>query len=250
MGTMLASLLRLQSIEGKLARVRQRLKSRQKAVATQQMRIDQFRDDWNVLHEKSLTRRQEADSLELDLKDKEAQVSKYRTALNTARTNKEYAGILTQINSLKADNAKLEDRILKIMQEADSVHAEADEVRARIETEEKRLEEIHRISAEEIEKLEAMVNELSASRAEAAADVPPKALVVFDRIAENYDGEAMAAIEIHGRKPPHEYVCGGCFMSLNPEHANALRTRDEVRTCDNCGRILYLEPQAEGSPTS
>jgi predicted nucleic acid-binding Zn-ribbon protein len=34
-------------------------------------------------------------------------------------------------------------------------------------------------------------------------------------------------------------------MSLNAEHANALATRDEIRTCDNCGRILYLELKAE-----
>jgi predicted nucleic acid-binding Zn-ribbon protein len=57
----------------------------------------------------------------------------------------------------------------------------------------------------------------------------------------------MAAIEIHGKRPPHDYVCGGCYMSLNAEHVNALRTRDEIRTCDNCGRILYLEAEAEKS---
>ncbi len=34
-------------------------------------------------------------------------------------------------------------------------------------------------------------------------------------------------------------------MSLNAEHANALRTRDEIRTCDICGRILYLANDAE-----
>ena len=90
-----------------------------------------------------------------------------------------------------------------------------------------------------------MLEDLNAKRAEAAKDVPAPALAVFDRIAGNYDGDAMAAIEIQGAKPPHEYICGGCYMSLNAEHVNALRTRDEIRTCDNCGRILYLEPQAD-----
>ena len=32
-------------------------------------------------------------------------------------------------------------------------------------------------------------------------------------------------------------------MSLNAEHANALSSRDEIRNCDNCGRILYLVEQ-------
>ena len=60
----------------------------------------------------------------------------------------------------------------------------------------------------------------------------------------------MAPIEIEGTKPPHSYVCGGCFMSLNAEHANALRSRDEVRTCDSCGRILYLEVKQEAQSQS
>jgi len=42
-------------------------------------------------------------------------------------------------------------------------------------------------------------------------------------------------------------VCGGCYMSLNAEHANVLRTRDEIRTCDNCKRILYMEAQPQGA---
>jgi predicted nucleic acid-binding Zn-ribbon protein len=36
-------------------------------------------------------------------------------------------------------------------------------------------------------------------------------------------------------------------MTLNAEHANALRVRDEIRKCDNCGRILYLEPAGASS---
>jgi predicted nucleic acid-binding Zn-ribbon protein len=77
--------------------------------------------------------------------------------------------------------------------------------------------------------------------------VPQEALAVFERIAESYDGEGMAVVEVQGKKPPHEYICGGCYMSLSAEHANALKVRDEIRTCDNCGRILYMEMQVQGA---
>ena len=66
-------------------------------------------------------------------------------------------------------------------------------------------------------------------------------LSVFDRIAKTRDGDVMARIEIVGDKQPYEYICGGCNMSITAEHANALRTRDELRSCDCCGRILYLD---------
>ena len=60
-------------------------------------------------------------------------------SLNTAKTNKEYAAILTQINTLKADNAKLEEEALRIMQDADAIKAQADKVAKQIEAEKARL---------------------------------------------------------------------------------------------------------------
>jgi len=248
MGRMLAALQQLQSVERQLATVRSRLDARRNAVAAQEKRIAQLQADWKALHDKAMTRRRDADRLELDLKTREEQVAKLRTALNTAKTNKEYAALLTQINTIKADNAKLEDEVLKIMQEVDGIRAQGGKVEESIRAEEKRLEETKQSGDAEVARLSGMMEELKQKRAEAAAAVPGEALAVFDRIAETYGGEAMAIIEVHGKRAPHDYVCGGCFMALTAEHANALRTRDEIRRCDNCGRILYMEPKGQTSP--
>jgi predicted nucleic acid-binding Zn-ribbon protein len=247
MGTLLAALLQVQSIERQLAHVRGRLRSRKNAVAAQQRKIDQLASDWKVLHDRGFTRRKDADRLELDLRHREAEVSKYRAALNTAKTNKEYAAILTQINTLKADNSKLEEQVLRVMQEVDLIKADADKLQQQVQAEQARLGEIEKQSAEEVRRLTAMFEDLTAKRTKAAEDVPAEPLAAFDRIASSHEGEAMAQIEIHGKRPPLDYVCGGCYMSLNAEHVNALRVRDEIRTCDNCGRILYLEAQTETS---
>jgi hypothetical protein len=248
MGTMLEALLHLQSIERQLAHVRGRLRTRKTAVATQERRIEQIRTEFTALHDKSMTRRKDADKLELDLKVREEQVLKLRGQLNLAKTNKEYAAILTQINTYKADNAKVEDQVLKIMQEVDAIKVETDKLKAQVEAEEKRLADISGASGQEIAKLTAMLEDLTAQRTGAAGGTPSEALAIFERIAERNDGDAMAVIEVHGRRPPLEYICGGCYMGLNAEHANALRTRDEIRTCDNCGRILYMESKPENAP--
>jgi len=243
MGPVLQALLHLQTIEQQRMDVRRRLRTRRMAVMTQQKRIDDVRAEHQALMERSRDRRKEADGIELELRTHAQEVEKLRAALNQAKTNKEYAALLTQINSLKADDAKLEEDGLKIIQEADTIRAEAEQVSEKVAAEEARLADIEKSNAEQIRKLEAMMDELDSRRAEAVKEVPAEALAVFERIAENYDGEAMAAIEIHGKKPPHDYVCGGCFMTLTAEHANALRTRDQVRTCDNCGRILYIQAE-------
>lgn len=241
MGQTLEALLKLQSVESQLSQVRSRLRSRENAVRAQQRKIDQLRLQYDQLHDQLLNKRKQADGYDLDLKEKEEQVAKMRTSLNVAKTNKEYAAILTQINTFKADNSKIEEVALKAMQEADIIKTEAEELQVAIDQQEVTLQEVSQNSQTEIDRLQSMLDDLQAKRTEAEAAVSSGALAIFNRMADRYDGEAMASIEAHGKKAP-TYSCGGCFMSLNAEHVNALSVVDEIRTCDNCGRILYLDP--------
>lgn len=245
MGKMLSALLHLQTIERQLVDVRNRLRVRQNAVSSQQRKIDQIRDDWEALNEHRFDKRKEADGFELDLKEKEQKVASLRGVLNTAKTNKEYAAVLTEINTLKADNSKLEDDALNAIQEVDAIKAQADQKQEQISQEEKRLEGITASSSQEIERLEAMVADLTGKRADATKLVPAGELALFERIASRLSGDAMAPVEVHGAKPPYDYICGGCYMALNAEHANALGSKDEIRICDSCGRILYLEAKPQ-----
>ena len=245
MGILLESLRKLQKIEQDIAHVRSRIRVRTNAVNVQTRKIEQLEQDRDSQSSQSLERRKLADSLELDLKQSDQQVVSFRAGLNAARSNKEYAAILTQINTLKADSASIEDRTLNVIQEIESLKNQADALGVQIDEENKRLDEINAQCEKELTKLNGMLEGLNAKRAEAATDIPTATLSTFERISGNYEGEAMAQIEIHGRKEPYSYICGGCFMTMNPEHANILSLRDEIRTCNNCGRILYIDPHAQ-----
>ena len=87
MGHMLAALLALQKIESKLAQVRGRLRTRERAVKVQQSKIDQLGRQWQELHDRHLARRSRAAELALTVQERDEQVAKLRTTLNTARTN-------------------------------------------------------------------------------------------------------------------------------------------------------------------
>jgi DNA-directed RNA polymerase subunit RPC12/RpoP len=62
---------------------------------------------------------------------------------------------------------------------------------------------------------------------------------MFERMADKYEGEAMAAI---ARPNPRreEYVCTSCNMDLVVDLYNRLHTRDEVVFCPSCKRMLYI----------
>ncbi|MHC4715754.1 MAG: zinc ribbon domain-containing protein [Planctomycetota bacterium] len=244
MAKTLEALLRLQSVEHQTADVRRRLALRQAAVTAQEERIAELTRSLEARHEEHVDRQKAAAAVELELKTREEEITKLRGALNTAKTNKEYAAILTRINTLKADNSRFEDQGLELIQAAEEVQGQMAELREQIEAGQTELEQLRQTSAEEIDRLGKMLADLEAKRDAASAEVPAKALAVFNRIATKRSGDAMAKIQILGDKPPHEYVCGGCNMSLRAEHVNALRTRDEVRLCDSCQRILYLEEMA------
>lgn len=244
MGKTMEALLKLQSIERQLAQVRSQLKTRSAAVDAQQARVSQAQAEYEARHEEFFTRQKQADAVELQLKEWEERITKLRGSLNTAKTNKEYAALLTQINTLKADNSKVEEDGLRLITEVDEARTATEEAKAQIAEFEQALEEVKQTSAADVTRLEGMLAELQTKRDAAAQDVPAPALTVFNRIASMRDGEAMSPIEIQGRKPPFEYICGGCFMSITAEHANSLQTRDDLRFCDCCGRILYLEAEA------
>ncbi len=248
MGPMLASLLKLQSIENNMVHVRRRLRSKANAVRVVQDRIDELTARRAQLHDQGLLQQSQTDGRELDRKSREEESTRYQTALNTAKTNKEYSTILTRINTLKADNAKLEDEILKVMEAVDATKEEAEKVAAQVESEQKRLAKAVDSNAGEVGKLNKMLDDLQGQREQAATEIKPVVLQAFDRIAGAHEGEAMATIEITDEKRG-EYSCGGCFMSLTAEDYNALLTKDEIRHCDSCARILYIATEGASNLT-
>ena len=241
MGPLLSALVDLQSIELDLTNLRRRKRAKDNAVNAQRAKIDKHNEALKSVRESSLDRRKRSDELELELREGEQRVEKLRVDLNGAKTNKEYATLLTQINSLRADNAKIEDEGLKVIAEIDAIKQQATEFETLIAEEEKKLTAVQESSKDEITKLDTMIADLQEKRSDAAAKISPESLAVFERIASQYDGEAMAKVEISGRKQPYTYSCGGCYMSLNAEHANALKSHDAIRQCDNCQRILYMD---------
>ncbi|MCK5113591.1 MAG: hypothetical protein KAR11_02365 [Phycisphaerae bacterium] len=244
MGPLISALVQLQSIELDLTNLRRRKRVKDNAVNAQQAKINQHTEQLESVRANSMERRKRSDELDLDLRASEEHVEKLRVDLNSAKTNKEYATLLTQINSLRADNAKVEDEGLKVIAEIEALKQQITELEALIAEEGKKLTIVQDSSKDEIAKLDTMIADLTVKRDDSAGKIPPKSLAIFDRIASNYDGEAMAQVEVSGRKQPYSYSCGGCYMSLNAEHANALKSHDAIRQCDNCKRILYMDETA------
>ncbi len=240
MGPTLEALHRLQDIENQLRSVREQIESKRRTIQSHQRRIATLDRQIADTHDQIRTAQSESDRLELDRKTHESHIAKLREALNKTKTNKEYAAILTQLNTDKADTVKIEDAALAAMSKVDELKKHEAELKTTREKEAGRIEELQKAAAETEARLSARLKDLENQREAAADPIPGEALSLFERACEKHEGEAMAAIEQSHPKRP-EYTCSGCNMSITLETINALQSRDAVIQCQTCSRILYLD---------
>ncbi len=245
MGSILDALLKLQEVEIQLTELRQRIGAKQHAVRAQEKRIAVHTTELETKRKAMRDRQVEADRLNLDVKSFEDRVAKLRTQLNSAKTNKEYSTLLSEINTHKADSAKVEERTLNLFTELDAAKKIIDQEDARLADEQTRLAEVRKSARDYEQQVADRLKALTSERERAAEAVPEPVLGTFGRVAEKHDGQAMAVV-LRTNPRREEFVCSGCNMGVTLQQVNAIISRDEPVFCNICGRILFLE----GSLTS
>lgn len=239
MGPVLNGLIKLQSVENRLRAAKAKLARSRRSVTIQENQIRSLQSALEAKKEECQLTKLQSDRLELDLKVRDQEVSKLRASLNAAKTNKEYAAVLTQLNTTRADNSKIETQILELMKAVEVDEGECENIRRQIEEQKQELEKTRKTVEASAVEHEAEIAKIQAEWNEAAKGIPRKALDVFNRVAETYDGEAVAMIEQQeGRGAA--YSCGGCYMGVTAESVNLLMTKDDIIRCSNCTRILVL----------
>jgi uncharacterized protein len=240
MGAILDALHRLQQLELELLSFRTKINAKHRSVRGATTRVKQIGEEIAAKRDQLKHEQAGADRAELDRKSKEQEIAKLREALNRAKTNKEYQAILTQFNTDKLDNMKLEERVLAMYTSVDQMKAALKELEEAHREELQRLKGLEAAAVEFESSLKDQITTLERQRNEAAAGLPASALTLFERVCERHEGEALAPL-VQPSPRREEFICGGCNMTVPVERANALRSRDEIQTCSNCGRLLYVD---------
>jgi len=239
MGPVLNGLVKLQSVEKRLRAVKAKLTRCRRSVIIQENQVRSLQNALEAKKEEIQLTKIQSDRLELELKSGDEEIAKLRASLNAAKTNKEYALVLTRLNTNKADNSKLENQILGLMKDIEADESECEEMQKQIDDQKQKLEQTRKEAELLATKYEAEIKEIQDEWNKRAQTIPPEPLEIFNRVAETYDGEALAAIEQQDSKT-EAYTCGGCFMGITAESVNLLMTKDDIIRCPNCTRILVL----------
>ena len=239
MGPVLNGLLKLQSVENHLRAEKAKLTRCRRNVVIQENLIRSLQNALEAKKEEVQLSQLQFNRLELELKDKDGTIAKLRASLNSAKTNKEYAALLTQLNTTKADNSKIEAQSLELLKDIEADEAECKDIQRQINEQKEKLEQTRKESETLAIKYQAEIDKIQTEWNQVAKTIPRDSLERFKRVAETYDGHAVALIEEQpGKKGA--YSCGGCFMGITVESVNLLMTKDDIIRCPNCTRILVL----------
>jgi predicted nucleic acid-binding Zn-ribbon protein len=245
MGPVLNALIKLQSVENQLRAAKAKLARCRRNVIIAENNVRSLQNAYEAKKEEIQLTKVQSDRLELELRTRDEEIAKLRAHLNAAKTNKEYASILTQLNTTRADNSKIETQILDLLKDIEADQAESENILKQINDTKGKLEQIRKDSEAAAAKYEDEIRQIQAEWDSKADDIPAEPLQIFKRVAETYDGDALAVIDKQENKTTDAYSCGGCFMGITAESVNLLLTRDDIIRCPSCTRILVLAATQE-----
>ena len=184
--------------------------------------------------------------VETEAKSLDTQIETSRERMDTSATAKEYNALLVELNTVKNERAKLDETMVQQLDEVERLET----LVAESEASAGEREYVVATAAQDVKEREAeiseRVSELQSQRDEAAADIPPDVLDLYDSLIEQFDGEATAYVEIESFRHK-EFSCSACSMQIPfAIVSNLYAGLGRVQQCTNCRCIMLLGEEVRG----
>jgi predicted nucleic acid-binding Zn-ribbon protein len=237
----LDKLIELQRTDTNLRRLKKQLDTAETRRAEIEQEFEEHASSIRAIQ----NRRDELQAKRADLKRQVAENKTYLERadrnLKHAQNSKEYETAMRETDALQKQIAGFETQIVETMEELETVEKELEERSDEIDTlDSKRAAALKEFdTALAADKAEHKTE--SARRAAAFAQLPDRLAAVYDRLAQrSRDGIAVAEVV--------NSSCSACNMHLRPQVMLNVKKGDEIVTCENCARIMFVpKREAEAS---
>ena len=187
------------------------------------------------------------DTLQAKRADLDRQIAENKTYLERADRNlkhaqnqKEYETAMRETDALQKQIAAFETSIVEILEEVEGVEKELEERAEEIASLDGKRDAALAEFDKAMEADKAEFDTETAHRAAAFATLPARLASVYDRLAQrSRDGIAVAEV-VNGS-------CSACNIQLRPQVQLNVKQGNEIITCENCTRIMYIAPKSEAS---
>jgi len=242
--TLIDNLLTLYKVDRQVRSLRSRVESAQIYLKVQNREMDSITLERTENEVQTKQRKANIANIETEMGSVDTRIDYLREELKKAVNDKQYSALLAEVNTIKELRKAFEEEILIEMTSVEELELAAADISQRADEREK----VEQVAENELKvrksEIAEQLAELETERSTAAAVIPEEALNEFDSLADDYDGEAMAAIEIIDLKRK-EYSCTACSLRLPLESVTSMfGIKDNFVTCVSCDRILYLEAES------
>src|SRR2546423_12404551 len=117
-----------------------RLDAATKDVRVQERKVNDLAEKHKLAASKVREAQSKQGQLDLDLKSRDAHIDKLREQQTNAKNNKEYQAFLIEINTEKVDRNKIEEDLLKLMEQVEKQQSESKDMGALLDAETAKLE--------------------------------------------------------------------------------------------------------------
>jgi len=165
---------------------------------------------------------------ENERKQRELEKRLYSGSTSSAR---ELSQMERKMVTLKEEAGDLEEGILALLLEQESLEKEEEGLRAILQELAAELAEKQAVYAREAGELEEELEFLPAEREKLLPGIEEELLLLYQELSASKRGQAVAAVRGD--------LCLGCRISLPTNIVSLIITNEHLHTCPNCGRILY-----------
>jgi len=234
---LLAQLVALQAMDLKIDQIDNAIKSEQSGLDERISALAERESFILELQEKISAQQLESRTLEAEMADKMDHVRERQSKMMQVQTGREQTALLKEIEDAKKGAKDNEDKIVAIMESAETLTAQ-------IDTEKNMLKGEKKLVAEETEKVRTNIEKINKGkkdkdnkRNKQAEKIKGSLLKKYNTLRQRRNGLAVINV-VDG-------VCQGCFMAIPAQKYNMLLKGDQIFDCPTCQRLMYYTPPVE-----
>ncbi|MGC8843330.1 MAG: zinc ribbon domain-containing protein, partial [bacterium] len=145
---------------------------------------------------------------------------------------KELESMEREVEMLRRNQDRLEERVLELMYAIEDKSGEIKKLEEQLREEDLAYQKVRSNYEREYKRLSEKIATLEEKRKELLPQIDPALLARYKEIREREGGGVGKVVR---------GVCSGCGFSVSPRLLARLKEGEGLVYCENCGRILYLE---------
>ena len=163
-----------------------------------------------------------------------AEIQNKKRELNSIKTNKEYTAKLAEIEIQEKRKEEAEEGVIQLLLDADKMQETIGEVKERSRLDVEALQKEKDLFLQEKGEKEGQLKELNQRKKELRTLIDPENLRIYESLSKKTGGVPLSVVT--------RDFCAECFVKIRPQVMMDLRKGDKVIYCENCHRVLILEP--------